>query len=83
MIIASGTSSRHVITTIQKLKDRLNISGLKNIKAEGLDTGDWAILDIGDIIVHVFRPEVRNFYNIEKMWSESAKIKVEDSPHSA
>ena len=81
MIIASGTSSRHVIATIDRLKNRLNIRGIKNIKTEGSDTGDWVILDIDDIIIHIFRPEVRNFYNIEKMWSDSTKIKVVDSQY--
>lgn len=75
MIIASGTSSRHVLSTAQNLKDKLNTLGLKNIKLEGGDTADWVILDLGDVIVHLFRPEVRDFYNIEKMWSSSQTLR--------
>lgn len=68
MIIASGTSSRHVSALAEKLKARLEMSGVKGIKAEGLSQCDWVALDAGDIIIHLFRPEVREFYNIEKMW---------------
>ena len=69
LVIASGTSSAHVKGMADKLKDRLNGRGLKNIKTEGATTGDWVVLDAGDIVVHLFRPEVREFYNIEKMWN--------------
>lgn len=68
MIVASGTSSRQVIALADKLKDRLNVYGYKDIKLEGLNEGNWVILDAGDIVVHLFRPEVRDFYQIEKMW---------------
>jgi len=76
MIIASGTSSRHVAAMAEKLKDRLNMRGIKHIKIEGLNQADWVALDAGDIIVHLFRPEVREFYNIEKMWSTYQPFKV-------
>lgn len=69
MIVASGTSSRHVGALAQKLKERLEIRGVKNIRIEGLGNSDWVVLDAGDVIVHIFRPEVRAFYNLEKMWS--------------
>ena len=69
MVIASGTSSRQVVALAEKLRDRLNVRGIKNIKVEGLAQGDWVALDAGDVIVHLFKPEVREFYNIEKMWS--------------
>lgn len=68
MVIASGSSSRHVSAMAQKLKERLSLKGYKDIKIEGLQSSDWVIVDAGDIIVHLFRPEVRAFYNIEKMW---------------
>lgn len=68
MIIASGTSSRHVQSLASKLKERLLSRGIKNIRIEGVTQADWIILDAGDIIVHIFRPEVRDFYNLEKMW---------------
>lgn len=68
MIIASGTSSRHVAALAEKLKDRLNARGVKEIRMEGMTQADWVAIDAGDVIVHLFRPEVREFYNIEKMW---------------
>lgn len=68
MIIASGTSSRHVNAMAEKLRDRLNLRGIKDVKIEGMSQSDWVAIDAGDIIVHLFRPEVREFYNIEKMW---------------
>lgn len=68
MVIASGTSSRHVQALAQKMKDRLNIRGIKDVKIEGMSQCDWIAIDAGDIIVHLFKPEVREFYNIEKMW---------------
>lgn len=69
MIIASGTSSRHVAAMAEKLKDRLTVRGMKGFRLEGTETADWVVMDIGDIVVHLFRPEVRAFYNIEKMWA--------------
>jgi ribosome-associated protein len=53
----------------KKLQDRLNARGIKDIRIEGVSQGDWVVLDMGDIVVHLFRPEVRDFYNIEKMWN--------------
>jgi len=68
MIVATGTSSRHVSALASKLKDRLEARGTKGIKIEGLAQSDWVVFDAGDVIVHLFREEVREFYNIEKMW---------------
>ncbi|HCQ70616.1 MAG: ribosome silencing factor [Alphaproteobacteria bacterium] len=83
MIVASGTSSRHVLATAEKLKDRLLARGIKNIKLEGTENADWVIVDTGDLIVHLFRPEVRSFYNIEKMWSTPGQFDVVGAPQSA
>ena len=83
MIVASGTSSRHVLATAEKLKDRLLGRGIKNIKMEGTETADWVIVDMGDVIVHLFRPEVRSFYNIEKMWATPGHFDVVGAPQSA
>ena len=69
MVIASGTSSRHVSALAEKLKERLEIRGVKDVRLEGVAQSDWVAIDAGDVIVHLFRPEVRAFYNIEKMWS--------------
>ena len=69
MVVASGTSSRLVSSISQKLVDTLKIDHSRMSKVEGKDAGDWVLIDTGDVIVHVFRPEVREFYQIEKMWT--------------
>ncbi len=71
MIIASGTSSRHVNALARKLKENLQSKGVKGIAIEGFPQCDWVVMDAGDVIVHLFRPEVREFYGIEKMWCEN------------
>lgn len=76
MIIASGTSSRHVNALAKKLKERLHIKGVDQVNTEGLGQCDWVVLDAGDVIVHLFRPEVREFYNIEKMWCSPTPFDV-------
>lgn len=68
MVIASGRSSRQVAAIAEKLTDRLKQDHDRLCKVEGKETGDWVLIDTGDIIVHVFRPEVREFYQLEKMW---------------
>ncbi|PCJ96049.1 MAG: ribosome silencing factor [Zetaproteobacteria bacterium] len=68
MFIATGTSSRHVSALARNLKESLQLKNVKGITIEGLSQCDWIVMDAGDIIVHLFRPEVREFYNIEKMW---------------
>ncbi len=68
MVICSGRSSRQVAAISEKLVDRLKQNLHRLSKTEGRDTGDWVLIDTGDIIVHVFRPEVREFYQLEKMW---------------
>ncbi|MFJ7355372.1 MULTISPECIES: ribosome silencing factor [Phyllobacterium] len=69
MVIASGRSHRHVTAVADQLLRALKESGHgNNAKVEGLSSGDWVLIDTGDIIIHIFRPEVREFYNIEKMW---------------
>lgn len=68
IVIATGTSSRHVSALAGKLVDKLLEAGVKSPRTEGERQGDWVIVDAGDVIVHLFRPEVRAFYNIEKMW---------------
>ena len=80
IIIASGTSSRHVAGMAEKLKDRLNVRGIKRVKMEGRATADWVAIDAGDVIVHLFRPEVREFYNLEKMWSGAHISAVDSGP---
>ncbi|MBL4768591.1 MAG: ribosome silencing factor [Rhodobacteraceae bacterium] len=68
MVIASGRSSRQVSAMAEKLMDRLKQDFGRLSKVEGKDVGDWVLVDTGDVIVHIFRPEVREFYQLEKMW---------------
>jgi ribosome-associated protein len=67
MVIASGRSSRHVGSMAEHLREKLKQAG-QSVSVEGLERGDWVLIDAGDIVVHLFRPEVREFYNLEKMW---------------
>ena len=69
MVVVSGRSNRHVTAIADHLLDDLKAEGFGNPRIEGLETGDWVLIDAGDIIVHIFRPEIREFYNIEKMWA--------------
>ena len=68
MVVASGRSSRQVAAMSEKLADRLKKNFGISARIEGKDTGDWVLIDTGDVVVHVFRPEVREFYQLEKMW---------------
>jgi ribosome-associated protein len=68
MVICSGRSSRQVVAISEKLVDQLKSDHGRLSKIEGKETGDWVLIDTGDVIVHVFRPEVREFYQLEKMW---------------
>jgi ribosome-associated protein len=69
MVIASGRSDRHVGAVAEQVQRKLKEEGFGRARIEGQPQCDWVLIDIGDIIVHVFRPEVREFYNLEKMWS--------------
>jgi ribosome-associated protein len=68
MIIASGRSTRQVASMAQKLAERVKKGGFGWVRIEGLPAADWVLIDAGDIIIHLFRPEVRSFYNLERMW---------------
>lgn len=69
MVIASGTSTRQVSSMAQKLSERIKRELGRNVRVEGLPVADWVLLDADDVIVHLFRPEVRSFYNLERMWA--------------
>ena len=69
IVVATGRSARHVSSTAEHLARRLKEAGYGTRPVDGLAQGDWALVDAGDVIVHVFRPEVRAFYNLEKMWA--------------
>jgi ribosome-associated protein len=69
MVIASGRSNRHVNAIADQVTDKLAQLGQKNVRVEGIPQCDWVVVDAGDVVVHIFRPEVRSFYNLEKLWS--------------
>lgn len=68
MVIASGRSTRQVAAMAQKLAERIKQGGYGHARIEGLPAADWVLIDAGDVVVHLFRPEVRSFYNLERMW---------------
>jgi len=69
MVIASGRSTRQVAAMAQKLAEEIKKAGFGHARIEGLPAADWVLIDAGDVVVHLFRPEVRSFYNLERMWS--------------
>lgn len=72
MVIATGTSQRHVASMAEHLREKFKSAGLGKVPVEGLETGDWVLIDGGDIVVHVFRSDVRKFYELEKIWGVPA-----------
>ena len=70
MIIASGTSSRHIQSLSEQVLEKLKNNGVKDSKIEGKESGEWKLVDGIDVIVHIFHPEKRKFYELEKIWSE-------------
>jgi ribosome-associated protein len=71
MIIASGSSTRQVGAMAEHLAEKLKEAGAPRISVEGMPQCDWVLIDGGDVIVHLFRPEIRSFYNLEKMWGQA------------
>ena len=74
MVVASGRSTRQVSAIAQKLMDRLKETFRLTARVEGKDAGDWVLIDTGDVVVHVFRPDVREFYQLEKMWQPAGSV---------
>ena len=68
MVIASGRSPRHVAAMADKIAERVKRELRRSVRVEGLPTADWVLIDAGDVIIHLFRPEVRSFYNLERIW---------------
>ena len=68
MVVTSGRSNRHVGSIADRVVQGLKEAGVRGLRVEGMKNSDWVLIDAGDVIVHVFRPEVREFYNLEKMW---------------
>jgi len=79
MVVTSGRSNRHVGAVADQVLEDLHEAGLTGVRVEGVPLCDWVLIDAGDVIVHVFRPEVRAFYNLEKMWSRGGAAKRQAS----
>jgi len=77
MVIATGRSARHVATLADDAVDAIRALGISHPMIEGKEVGDWVLIDAGDVVIHLFRPEVRLFYNLEKMWSAPAAAPAE------
>ena len=69
MVVTSGRSNRHVGSVADRVLDDLHAAGVRHVRVEGMPLCDWVLIDAGDVIVHVFRPEARAFYSLEKMWA--------------
>lgn len=76
MVVASGRSARHVGAMADKIARKLKDHGHGRVRLEGVPACDWVLIDAEDVIVHLFRPEVRQFYNLERIWSETARAPV-------
>jgi ribosome-associated protein len=73
MIIASGRSSRHVKSIAVKVMEEMKVAGLPPLHSTGIEHGDWALIDLGDFVLHIMQPESRAFYNLEDLWAEHPK----------
>ena len=73
MVVTCGRSNRHVGAVADRVLDDLARAGVRNTRVEGMPHCDWVLIDAGDVIVHVFRPEIRAFYNLEKMWAAATR----------
>jgi ribosome-associated protein len=75
MIIVTGTSNRHVMAVADNLIDKLRATGRRPAGVEGMEGGDWVLIDYGDVVVHIMRAQTRAFYGLEKLWSEAKRVK--------
>ena len=82
MVVASGTSSRQVGAMADHLRRAMRSAGVKGIAVEGEQHCDWVLVDAGDVIIHLFRPEVRDFYRIERLWDDSLAVAGDNSDAS-
>ncbi len=83
LVVASGTSQRHVSAMSDHLHRSIKAAGVKSVAIEGHQQCDWVLLDAGDIIVHLFRPEVREFYNLEKIWTTPGDVPTSETATGA
>ena len=82
MVVATGTSQRHVTAIAENLREQLKAWGVKSPSVEGAGHGDWVLVDAGDVIIHVFRAEIRSFYDLERMWAAIADEPAKPTPKS-
>ena len=82
-VVASGTSNRHVRTLVDDAEEALRDLDRKPIRREGVDTGEWVLLDYGDVVIHVFDKETRAYYELERLWRDAPRIGFEPSSSSA
>lgn len=80
MIVASGRSSTQIAALAKKLQEKLKLRGRHEVLLEGLEQSNWVIVDAGDVVVHLFRPEVRSYYNLEKMWDMPSFLESNGGP---
>ena len=80
MVIASGSSSRHVKSLGDNVLEKVKEQGVRPLGSEGLDTGEWALLDLGDVVVHVMLPTARQFYDLERLWQGAELSRAQHSP---
>ncbi len=77
MVIATGTSNRHVQSSADKVVETLRGHGVRPVGIEGKQLGDWVLIDFGDVVAHIMREQTRDFYNLEKLWSDAKRVDVE------
>ena len=80
MVIATGTSNRHVQSSADKVVETLRGHGVRPVGIEGKQLGDWVLIDLGDVVVHIMREQTRDFYNLEKLWSDAKLVKTGEKP---
>jgi ribosome-associated protein len=83
MVIATGTSNRHVQSSADKVAETLRDHGVRPVGIEGKQLGDWVLIDFGDVVVHIMREQTRDFYNLEKLWSDAKRIEVAENRETA
>lgn len=83
MVIATGTSNRHVQSSADRVAETLRGHGVRRVGIEGQQLGDWVLIDFGDVVVHIMREQTRDFYNLEKLWSDAKRIEVGEKRETA
>jgi ribosome-associated protein len=77
MVVASGTSTRHVAAAAERVREVLREHGVRPVGMEGEKIGDWVLIDFGDAVVHIMRPQIRDFYNLEKLWADARPVEAD------